>query len=368
MSGMTNEQKCEIQNQDMAFNFTLLDELIFQREQNLNHLKVAHEHLSAMTDTSRLADLFFDFVQCYGVQAKTELDTAVKRLDKGYWKKLIELFNFDKLVSLSEMKNIRGDINNFKTPEFTKENVENFIYNLWSDRYLIFARKIDSALQHLSDDYKNNINHIFSGKIIVPNHPKTIGVNVNQCKQIDEIRQAIRQNLNYSQEFISTYDLLLNWEMIDLDWVDIDFDLMRIKKFKNNTLHIQLSDDLVIHFNEVLSYIHKNRLNSDSLKSKAKPYKRERKFVEFQPCDLPTLRNLYTGIKSIQDGKFSIPNVSTEDTLSTLFRLDHLLSFDEAKKSLNSSGRIELTLKNIKAKELLWVICDGGLEVNNSFI
>lgn len=362
MSGMTNEQKFEIQNQDVAFNFTLLDELIAQRTQNVEHLKIVHEHLAEMNDTSRLADVFFNFVQCYGTQGRTDLTTAIQRLDKGYWKKLIEMFNFNKLVSIAEMKNIRGDINDLKTPEFTKENVENFIYNLWSDRYLIFARKVDSALQQLSDDYKNNVNHLFSGKIVVPNHPKTYSLHMNQCRQIDEIRQAIRQKLNYSQEFIPTYDLLQNWEMADLDWLDIDFDLMRIKKFKNNSLHIHFSEDLVAHFNDVLSYLHRNRLNQDNLKSKTKPYKRKREFIEFDPCDLPTLKNILGQLKTINEDKFTIPNVNSEDTLSTLLRLDHLLSFDDAKKSLATTHTIELTLKEIKPKELLWVLCDGGIE------
>lgn len=362
MNGMTNEQKFEIQNQDIAFNFTMLDELVAQRMQNLEHLKIVHSHLAQMNENSRLADLFFDFVQSYGVKGLTDETTAIQRLDKGYWKKLIEMFNFDKLVSIAELKNIRADINNFKTPEFTKENVENFIYNLWSDRYLIFARKIDSALQELSDEYKNNVNHLFSGKIIVPNHPKTYSLLHSQCKQIDEIRQAIRQKLNYSQEFIPTYDLLQNWELADLDWLDIDFDLMRIKKFKNNALHIHFSEDLVNHFNEVLSYIHQNRLNQANLKSKTKPYKRERKFTEFPPCFLPTLKKILGQLKLIKDDKFTIPYTSTEDPLSALFHLDHLLSFDQAKTSLKPSQTIEITLKNIKAKELLWVLCDGGLK------
>lgn len=361
MSAMTNEQKFEIQNQDVTFNFTLLDELIVQRMQNVDHLKIVHSHLAQMNENSRLADLFFDFVQCYGVQGLTDETTAIQRLDKGYWKKLIEMFNFEKLVSLAELKNIRADINNLKTPEFTKENVENFIYNLWSDRYLIFARKVDSALQQLSDDYKNNVNHLFSGKIIVPNHPKTFSLLQNQCKQIDEIRQAIRQKMNYGQEFIPTHDLLQNWEMADLDWLDIDFDLMRIKKFKNNSLHIHFSEDLVTHFNEVLSHLHRNRLNQASLKTKSKPYKRERTFIEFPTCYLPTFKRILSQLPFIKDDQFTIPNTPEEDTLSALFHLDDLLSFDQAKKSLKSTQTIEITLKNIKAKELLWVLCDGGL-------
>ena len=361
MNGMSNEQKFEIQNQDIAFNFTLLDELIAQRIQNVEHLKIVHQHLAQMNDNSRLADLFFDFVQCYGVQGLTNETTAIQRLDKGYWKKLIEMFNFEKLVSIAELKNIRADINDLKTPEFTKENVENFIYNLWSDRYLIFARKVDSALQQLSDDYKNNVNHLFSGKIIVPNHPKTFSLLQNQCKQIDEIRQAIRQKMNYGQEFIPTHDLLQNWEMADLDWLDIDFDLMRIKKFKNNSLHIHFSEDLVTHFNEVLSHLHRNRLNQASLKTKSKPYKRERTFIEFPTCYLPTFKRILSQLPFIKDDQFTIPNTPEEDTLSALFHLDDLLSFDQAKKSLKSIQTIEITLKNIKAKELLWVLCDGGL-------
>lgn len=361
MSAMTNEQKFEIQNQDVTFNFTLLDELIVQRMQNVDHLKIVHSHLAQMNENSRLADLFFDFVQCYGVQGLTDETTAIQRLDKGYWKKLIEMFNFEKLVSLAELKNIRADINNLKTPEFTKENVENFIYNLWSDRYLIFARKVDSALQELSDDYKNNVNHLFNGKIIVPNHPKTYSLHQNQCKQIDEIRHAIRKKMNYSQEFIPTYDLLQNWDMADLDWLDIDFDLMRIKKYKNNSLHIHFSEDLVTHFNEVLSHLHRNRLNQASLKSKTKAYKREREFIEFPTCYLPTLKRILNELPSIKDDRFTLSNTPEEDTLSALFHLDDLLSFDQAKSSLKPNQTIEITLKNIKAKELLWVLCDGGL-------
>jgi len=363
LNTITQEQKFELQNQDLAFNFTLIEELIQQREKNLEHLIAAQDHLSKMTASSKLGDLFFNFVQCYGTHDLVDQETGTKRLDKGYWKKLIESFNFEKLVSIAELKNIRHEIQNMNTPAFTKENVESFIYNLWSDRYLIFARKVDSALQNLSADYKTNVNHLFTGKLIVPNTHRTTGINMVQCRHIDEIRQAIRSKMGLCEEFIPTYNLLLNWDFAELDWLDIDFDLLRIKKYKNNSLHIQLSADLVQHFNDVLAYIHKNRLSKDSLDRKAKPYERKRKFQEFAASDLPILETIYSRIHTIQDGKFKIPNSSVHDILSTLFKLDNILEFDEAKKSLLPLDEIEITLKDIKAKQLLWIICDGGIEV-----
>lgn len=66
---------------------------------------------------------------------------------------------------------------------------------------------------------------------------------------------------------------------------------------------------------------------------------------------------------TIKDDQFTLPNNTEEDALSALFHLDDLLSFDQAKKSLKPNQTIEIKLKNIKAKELLWVLCDGGLVV-----
>lgn len=204
-----------------------------------------------------------------------EREDALLNLDCHYWVKFLDDSKIRDLMPYTEYVDLLGK---FKTRDknnhipFNEITVTAFIEKLIDSKPLLFANKVNTLLGELDYSYKNNQGSMLPAMMILETNYAILPSWQNSQK-IDDLRYSLRQIYGMELDFEKT-DKVFQYNEAG-QWVSLDDDLIRIKRFKNANAHILLSDVAYDKLNEIISLVNSNILPESCKKIRKKTYKKE---------------------------------------------------------------------------------------------
>lgn len=248
------------------------DYLIESRNNDHDNLVMLYSHLEALR--LRECDIHGILVQQLMLNAKFHTcEDAVLNLDCLYWVKLLDNSKIKELMPYKEYSDL---VTLFKTRNkenhipFNKETVDSFINKIIDNKPLLFANKVNCVMQDLDWNYKNNRGSMLPPLLILKTS-YSILPSWESCAKVDDLRYSICQIYGLDLNFDKTLDVLSGNQAGE--WISVENDLLRIKRFKNANLHVLLSDVVYDKLNEIISLVNVNILSEDTKKLRKKTYK-----------------------------------------------------------------------------------------------
>lgn len=249
--------------------------LIDNRNNDYNNLSSLYDHLEAIRLTdSEICNIIIDKKVLLNGKFQ-EREDALLNLECTYWVKLLEDSKIRDLmpyVEYTKLLNIFKTRNKEKYIPFTEKSVTGFIENLINSKPILFANKVNSIICNLDYDFKNNNGSMIPALMILKTNYSTFPSWEN-CQKIDDLRYSIRQILQLDLKFNKTQNVFQ--ENYDNEWISVDDDYLRIKRFKNANAHVLLSEEIYDKLNEVVSLVNKNIIPQNCKNIRKKTYKRE---------------------------------------------------------------------------------------------
>lgn len=249
--------------------------LIDNRNKDYSNLSSLYDHLEAIRLTdSEICNIIIDKRVLLNGQFQ-EREDALLNLECTYWVKLLEDSKIRDLMPYVEYTKL---LNSFKTRNkekyipFTEKSVTGFIENLINSKPILFANKVNSIIYNLDYDFKNNNGSMIPALMILKTN-YSIFPSWENCQKIDDLRYSIRQILQLDLKFNKTQNVFQ--ENDDNEWISVDDDYLRIKRFKNGNAHVLLSEEIYDKLNEVVSLVNKNIIPQNCKNIRKKTYKRE---------------------------------------------------------------------------------------------
>lgn len=250
--------------------------LIERRDEDLVNLNGLYDHLEKLNlQQSVICNVILD--KQVLINGKFyDRDDALLNLDCNYWEMLL---NDSKIRDLMPYTDYQELVGNFKTRNkekyipFNSETVEAFISKLSNSKPLLFANKVNCVLGELDRTFKNNQGSMFPPLIILKAPSFTTYPSWESCEKIDDLRFSIIQIYMLDKKFKKTLDIFHKSPVGE--WISLEDDLIRVKRFKNGNVHIAFSDIVYDKLNQVITLVNKNILPEECKKLRKKTYKYE---------------------------------------------------------------------------------------------
>lgn len=355
----TPHEQHEVTQEGFAFDHTALKKKLEQRMHEVEILSATHEQIKLFNKrTISMAKYLFDIKNSLGSNPRS-LEETIHLLDKDYWHEFFEDINLVHLVSADQLSQMREQVDQNPSMSFTEDVVMNLIGNIWENRNLVFADKIKSVLNNLSSSYKSNKGHGINAKIVIPANGRAFNWDICNC--LDDLRIAARQIFNLPVQLLSCRTIIHHGKCID-DWIPVDGDLMRFKVFNNGNIHVWLSHDLLVRFNEILNLVQPTALGDKPAKKKALSYQIEMKSVMFNNQEVEVFKELVDPIlRSGQSYGIYKMDLESAERMVNKFH-SNILSVSSTKGVIEGKDPVIYTLNDSKRITFIYEMFLGGFE------
>lgn len=260
--------------------FNQFQYLIDQRNKDYDSLDKMYDHI----DSLHLRDCeIFNIILNKKVILNAEFhsrEDALMNLDCTYWVKFLEDTKIRELMPYSEYSELLDNFkcrNKEKHIPFSEVAVHGFVERLINSKPILFAHKVNSVMKELDHTYKHNSGSMLPIKMILSTRAATFP-GWYACSKIDDLRFSIRQIYGLDLDFQKTTDVFLYNDVGE--WISVEGDLLRIKRFQNANVHIQLSDVVYQKLNEIISLVNENLLPETGKNIRKNTYKYEGDYNE----------------------------------------------------------------------------------------
>ena len=279
------------------------------------------------------------------------------KLKKSFWSRVFEMSNICSVMPYQKIQEWHEQIKSGDLPEFNTENITTTVLDLFNNKSVYMAEKIDNIVKSFSKSHKTNIHDQVCEKFILENCYSNDMVNSSKSTIINELRSVIAQikdEKNY-QCFSSgkILDFLYNNNIGQ--WMFIDGNSFRMKVFKKGTVHIEIHPEIVEKMCVILSSIYPLQISN-----KEKKLKREKDFKHFDLIsDFLDLyeRGLLLHVKLKNNVlREYLRNFNFSEELKNFIRekLNEYSYHIELESDLKDADKIDMILKSIGGSEIVY--------------
>jgi hypothetical protein len=187
--------------------------------------------------------------------------SAIKALNADFWSRVIDMSEILQVMPADKRTELRKQIDEHKTPDFTPEIVLKTIESLLLQRGSFMADKVDAIFRNLSSKHVTNSPMAFRERMIMEyvldiyRHGAP-SPRYQTCEKLNDLRYVIAQILG--KEIETTPDTSPSLRAIISEegygqWYEFDGGAFRIKIFKKGTAHLEVHPEVALKLNEILA-------------------------------------------------------------------------------------------------------------------
>ena len=215
----------------------------------------------------------------YSAERIFQAHGAIAALNSHYWQQALDMTDVYECMPQKRRDEWNNSIREYKSPEFTEDNLRATLGDLLLARERFLAERVDGLFRNLSRSHVTNAPEGFGKRMIIEYiFNDWGGTNYDKSGYIEDLRRVIAKFMGRGEDTKRSYtynDLKICRDNPG-EWHTFDAGALRIRAYKKGTAHLEVHPDMAWRLNCILHTLYPNAIPSrfrERPKSRPKEWK-----------------------------------------------------------------------------------------------